>query len=251
MLRHLKRVGKLLLVWLIIYSPILMVTMRDDLHPIRTLLFKTPAYLWYLSALLAAGIPFCLIGNRKLLWGTSAALYVVGTLFDGSWSWVGAEIPYYLEFFLTYRNGLFFGLPMLCVGELVAARPTPAKYQIIDVFGVLLSAAVLCVEIFFARSHAAPWASTDMYFLLPATTYFLLRCALTLKLERDTGDLRDASLAIYVMQFGFITVLNKLRPYTGMGEEVFGWFIWLAVIVGGTACGILFVKNKLLKHLFR
>lgn len=248
-LRHLTRVGKLLLVWLVIYSPILLVSMSDDPTPVRTLLFKTPAYLWYLSALLVAGIPFCLIRNRKLLWGLAGALYLFGTLIGESWSWLTGGFPGYTEVFLTTRNGLFFGLPMMCAGEL--AGHLPSRTVKMELFGLVAAVVALWAEIFFVLRHAVSGADTSLYLLLPVVAYFLLRCSLYLRAGRDTGCLRDASVSIYVMQFGFITVLNKLRPYTGMGEEVFGWFTWLAVIVGGTACGILLVKNKLLKHLFR
>lgn len=62
-----KRVGRLLLTWLAIYSPILIASYSDMLLLLKEILFLTPAYLWYLTALLVAGIPFCLATNRKML----------------------------------------------------------------------------------------------------------------------------------------------------------------------------------------
>ena len=84
---------------------------------VQLLIFKTPGYLWYLSALLFAAVPFCLIKNRKLLYVFSIASYIVGTLFGGIYSEIVGVCSLYDKIFLTTRNGLFFALPMMCVGE--------------------------------------------------------------------------------------------------------------------------------------
>ena len=81
--RYIKRIARVLTLWLMIYSPLLVVTMRDKTNIVQELVFRTPAYLWYLSALLFACIPFCLVKERKYLYSISGFLYIFGTLGGG------------------------------------------------------------------------------------------------------------------------------------------------------------------------
>lgn len=113
--KYIFKIGRMLLIWLVIYLPILM--LRQEGLTIRELLFKTPAYLWYLTALLVASIPFCLVKNRKGLLYVSIALYAFGTVFGEAYIWLTGGLPVYESIFITTRNGVFFGLPMMCIGE--------------------------------------------------------------------------------------------------------------------------------------
>lgn len=79
--RYLIRVGRVLLIWLLIYSPLLIIGADSYLRLFQQILFKTPAFLWYLSSLLFAAIPFCLVKNRKTLYVCAAVLYIFGTIF--------------------------------------------------------------------------------------------------------------------------------------------------------------------------
>ena len=75
--RYLIRVGRVLLIWLIIYSPLLIMGADSYSKLAQQIVFKTPAFLWYLSSLLFAAVPFCLVRNRKVLYGCAAVLYVL------------------------------------------------------------------------------------------------------------------------------------------------------------------------------
>ena len=59
--KYLIRIGRVLLIWLLIYSPILIAWSESVLRLLQEIVFKTPAYLWYLTGLLFAAIPFCLV----------------------------------------------------------------------------------------------------------------------------------------------------------------------------------------------
>ena len=83
--KYTKRVGRILLIWIVIYSPFII---HLNLQSIQMLLFKTPAFLWYLTAILVASIPFCLIRNRKVLYIVAFFLYVFGTLFGSTYKWL-------------------------------------------------------------------------------------------------------------------------------------------------------------------
>ena len=86
--RYLFRVGRVLLIWLLIYSPLLIIGAESYLKLLQQILFKTPAFLWYLSSLLVAAIPFCLVKNRKVLYGCALVLYITGTCFGETYKWL-------------------------------------------------------------------------------------------------------------------------------------------------------------------
>jgi serine/alanine racemase len=109
------RISKMLIIWLAIYLPILL--LRQEGVTLKEILFKTPAYLWYLTGLIIATVPFCLIKNRKALLCTSLLLYAFGTIFGETYSTFTGGLPIYESIFITTRNGIFFGLPMMCIGE--------------------------------------------------------------------------------------------------------------------------------------
>ncbi len=83
--RFVKRIGKMLFIWVVLYSPFML---RPSIRSIQNLIFKTPAFLWYLTGLLFASVPFCLIRNRRALYACSFILYLFGTLFGDTYRWL-------------------------------------------------------------------------------------------------------------------------------------------------------------------
>ena len=77
MKKFLMRVGKMLLIWFVIYLPLFIFTGIP--LGIKNTLFLTSAYLWYLTAVFISAIPFCLMKKRRLLYLCAGILYVVGT----------------------------------------------------------------------------------------------------------------------------------------------------------------------------
>lgn len=242
-----KKNGRLLLVWLVIYLPITIVYEGVSWRLLQSFAFQTPGYLWYLTAMLVAAVPFCLLRKRRLLYAAAGAMFVVGTLFSDTYMWLTGGMPdWYQSVFMTTRNGLMFALPMLCVGEQLSAdkpiRCLPGK--------AVGSGILLFGEILLARSKAAPGADCSMYLLLPVAIYYLVAWLRTWNPEMDTQFLRGASTAIYLMQFGFIAVGRKVLELLSVPAHVGGWLIYVAVVGGGCMGYALFCKNKWLKKLF-
>lgn len=248
LLRHESRVGRLLLVWLLLYSPILFPAALDGFFPWQEVLFKTPAYLWYLTALLVAAIPFCLTRNRKLLWSISFLLYIAGTLISESYDWLTGGFPGYTNIFLTTRNGIFFGLPILCVGEICGHIPVSSQKK--QFILLLLSTAVLFCEITFVGKNASAEADRSMYLFLPAFTYSLFRFAMNFNVPYDTSFIRGASVAIYLTQFGFIYYSARIMDFLSVSNPSWNWLTYLILIVGGCVIYRLSRGNRILKHLF-
>jgi peptidoglycan/LPS O-acetylase OafA/YrhL len=233
------RIGRMLLIWLAIYLPILM--LRQEGVSIREILFKTPAYLWYLTALLVASVPFCLVRNRKALLLTSLALYAFGTLFGEAYSWLTGGLPTYESVFITTRNGIFFGLPMMCIGE------ATWKTEKTSVVGILVDGGVFIAEVTFVCLHSEPGS---MYLSLPGLIYFLVIAFRNWNPNVNTTWFGGISSAIYLMQFGVITVVMKAAEVTGISDIWIYWFAYLMVIIVPTTFYLLFQKARIVKMLF-
>lgn len=74
-----KRIVQLFALWVLIYLP-LFICFKVTL---QQMIFKTPAYLWYLSAVIFAAIPFCLIKPCRFKYLIAFSLYVLGTVLGG------------------------------------------------------------------------------------------------------------------------------------------------------------------------
>lgn len=239
--KYLRRVGMLLAIWLIIYSPALIYGYRDDtiIGALQKLICLTPMYLWYLVASFVAAIPFCLIRNRKLLWGISAGLYTLGTITGGGgYYWLVGGWPSYEKVFLTTRNGVFFALPMFCIGEFLLRK----KKRSVPM--MLLTIGLLWMEISVAVWHQSPG---DMYLLLPIACYWIGRNVLCSgeKGRVNWGPPPRLSTGIYLMQFGIITVftfvLRRLQLYPN--RNLGGAIVYMGVVGGGTL--VYFICRKL------
>ncbi len=246
--RYEKRILHLLVLWLIIYSPILLRSMDSPVSFVKELLFLTPAYLWYLSALVFAAIPFCLISNRKLLWLFSAIFYFIGTLFSGSYSWFSGGIPAYTSFFLTTRNGLFFALPLLCVGEFAHIGLKISGIATKLLFAA--SAIIVFLEISYVGHNVSSSADRSMYFSLPVFSYFLFICIKNANCTFNSTFWGNASISIYLMQYGIIFIFSRLYVFTGFSLNSWGIITLIAVIFSGMFAYWISRKNKFLRYLF-
>ena len=158
--KYIFKIGRMLLIWLVIYLPILM--LRQEGLTIRELLFKTPAYFWYLTALLVASIPFCLVRNRKGLLYVSLALYAFGTVFGEAYSQLTGGLPVYESIFITTRNGVFFGLPMMCIGEASWNREKISPPEFL-VMGGVYSRGNVRVSPFRTRQYVSYFAGAHLF----------------------------------------------------------------------------------------
>lgn len=148
-------------------------------------------------------------------------LYIAGTLLGGSYSWLTEGWPLYEQIFLTTRNGVFFGLPLLCIGEIVAkqrSEPHPA-------IGMVATVIALIAEITIVQQKMIEGADCSMYLMLPIFMYFLLDLLLKIDLNISTKGLRGASTAIYVIQYGVITVLWKMFIHITVPMSIGAWII--------------------------
>lgn len=240
--RYAIRIGRLLLIWLAVYMPILL--LRKEGVTLQEILCKTPAYLWYLTAVLAASAPFCLVRNRRLLFCASLVLYLLGTAFGGSYRWLTGGCPAYESVFLTTRNGVFFALPMMCVGEMTWKRERPS-WALLLLFGALLAA-----EITLVGRHAAPTDDRSLYFALPFFLYEFMLLARQWNPNVDTTLFSGISSAIYLMQFGIITLVMKVGQIAGVPSPWTEWLAWAGVVFLAPLFYYLIRNRRIAKMLF-
>lgn len=243
-------IARLFVVWLIIYLPIIYLNNDDNLLMLaQKIIFCTPAYLWYLSSMIFAAIPFCLIKNRKVLYPIALCLYLSGTLFSESYSWLIGEIHFYNEIFLTTRNGLFFALPMMCVGEIAFSLQEKIKIRNMNIC-LIISIIILFAEITVVQHFAADTADTSMYIFLPLVTLFILAALLRFNPDFDTDFFRGSSIAIYLMQYGFITIERKIFEMLSVPEIFSSCIIYITAVSGACFFYRLISNTKIKKLLF-
>lgn len=239
--RYSSRIGKMLFVWIMIYSPFIL---RPNVASIQKIVFLTPAFLWYLTGLLVASVPFCFISNRNMLYFVSAILYIFGTLCGDTYKWLVGGVQQYENIFLTTRNGIFFGLPLMCVGELTWKKDK-ASWPM-----VLISALLLVTEITIVGLHAAPSDDRSMYIMLPSFIFYLVLAFRNWNPDLASSALGGISSSIYLMQFGIITVGNVVLRRLKIQTTWAGWGIYFIVLLLPTVFYLAIRKTRLAKIIF-
>lgn len=252
--RYTKRIGIMLLIWLILYSPLYVKSAEFMSMPVRVMLFKTPAYLWYLSAMLLAAVPLCLLKNNKVSGIIATVLYVLGTLFGGSYSWLIPELEGYTNIFLTTRNGVFFAFPLMFLGKCIAESKQSDTWTGKDNWIMVISYVLFCAEVYMCRSYAAKDADCSMYFTIPLaiimlfkffTTHFLIPAA-----EKRSFDKAKLSSSIYLLQYGVISVGGVvILDKTGLGSNLENIIIYFLLIVVALVFSCTIGKTKISKYI--
>lgn len=149
--KYVWRVAKLYLIWTLIYLPFIaceyysrnMVNINGIIDFLKNFFFSGSYFhLWFLPALFVAIVlVFC--GSKRLsdrsMIILSIVLFVIGTLVD-TYSSLSSMLTWsgYKAIFITTRNGVFFGLPFVVIGKLVAERRYEPKISALIVSLILL-----------------------------------------------------------------------------------------------------------------
>ncbi len=153
-------------------------------------------------------------------------------------------VPWYENVFLTMRNGIFFGLPLMCFGELTW------KSEKRSVFMLTISALLLLIEISFVGTKANPGDDRSMYLLLPLFIYYLVLVFRDWNPQIETRYFGWISSAIYVMQFGIITVANRIIGNTQFGGNIVQLIVWILVICIPTVVYLLLKNKEIVRWIF-
>lgn len=222
------RIGKLYLIWTLIYLiPLSIQWFHGGMDGstivrfIRNFFFTGSYYhLWFLpSMIFAMCFVYVLLAKFKLMKVIEIGLilYVIGMLINVYGSIVvhipllGNGIKLYLQIFETTRNGLFFGTIYMAIGFYIAnGRFRMNQSELCK--RTLISFGLLCIEGFFLRGLGIDTPLTSMYLmLLPFMFYFFLYViSFDLKFHERFLTFRACSTLIYLSHILFVLVLDAL-----------------------------------------
>lgn len=226
-LKHfLKRAGYLFVFWIVLYSPLLI-----NHYSFLDIFLRTPAYLWYVMAMIYACIPFCLIKNRKILYLISLFLFLLGCYYGGSYSWIRGGLSWYEEYFKTTRNGIFFSLPLMCIGEISYYMYKNISYRRVFIC-LFIFLFLYILEVSICLKNKLSGSDNSIYFSIPFLILYIV--ILLIRSPQISGmifSMKKLSSAIYFMQFGIISVChffsNNIINYSLNREGTFTYILCL------------------------
>jgi surface polysaccharide O-acyltransferase-like enzyme len=219
-----KWLGRLLFLhvfWILIYVPLwstgsMTTSAGKVLAP-----FVGVIHLWYLSALMLAGlmtILFSRISNKAVIW-SAICMFCLGILISYSpeiAAYHGTDAVKFLRSGVLIRNGFVFGYPFFAIGYLLH------RYRVENFVSLYWSVAGLSVGLFLviAESYYLNRLSPtrtyiDLLFGLIVASPFLFITSLKLKLKGPGKFISQLSSGIYFIHFGvfFIIAVNGLRGF--------------------------------------
>lgn len=254
LVRYLRRLIVLYLVWTVIYLPYTIWNYSQAGFSILSLFawirdfFLNGSYyhLWFLPALIWGTLIVSVLMKKKGLRKTlliSLVLYLIGYLINiyaPLWqSLPGISVVYgfFTKTLVTARDGFFFAPVFVSLGALAArARPFSLKFSAAG-FGVSFVCLILEVTLY-AKIGMLQDLSSMFISLVPAS-YFLLEMLLQVKIpwKPSYRELRRDSILIYTSHILFARVLLTLLPNAHL-------VVYLATLACAQLFGYIVVKES-------
>lgn len=224
------RIGKMYLVWSMIYFVFVFIgwlnkglSWAQPLHYLHgALVFTTYATIWFLPALWV-GVSICYLMarhfTRRTMFVTMLVLLIIGNLF-GSYTNILTKSPvintfqdWYMDVFMTWRNGLFNGAPFVFIGILIAEGKGMKFIPLANLLLTLLFGAAFLVEAFMiTRFHLSN--ATDMGFMMVPAIFFMMSWLTQVGLKQRPlwQHCRNLSMLIFLGQRLFLSALPGVIP---------------------------------------
>ncbi|MCM1122055.1 MAG: acyltransferase [Eubacterium sp.] len=227
---YIRKVLVLYGIWTVVYLPIIIYnkfiisgeTFAYSLFTMIRDFFFAGSYgqLWYLPAV-AVGV-LAVFVLRKYLGerGTAVILFLLFCMGLATQSYFGLTsvllpsdgalwkgLKAVKKVMVTCRNGIFFGSIFIYMGTWIARRDIRMKGWKAAA-GLAVSAALFCIEASCLWSIGSV-REKDMYLMLLPVVFFLMICALQIRVGRDTVFLRKMSINIYLVHTVFKFVYRE------------------------------------------
>lgn len=238
-------------------------SVKNILDFLRTYIFTGYYHLWYLNASIISLILINIIYSRfkeKSIVIFSLVLYLIGTLLN-TYSFVLQQTRFelisyiYYLVFVTSRNGLFFGFPMMIMGIMVY------KYKLYgnlksSVLGLIISFFIYIMETIFLKLIGDP-VFRDMYIFLIPVTYFLFLTLINLKdtfpnklyiFKNFISYFSNLTLVIYCVHILVINFTRSIFNTSGGLIELLIVFIFstiIAIFVTEFKSKFVVLKNRI------
>jgi Acyltransferase family len=192
--------------------------------------------LWYVSAMLGAGIITYYYRQKsvKFLCFLAGVLFAVGTIIQYIIYYKNSYTPIY-----TYRNFLFFGAPMMMIGVIIKKAEPIIFSKNTTILILLIGLALLWAESHFSYMHPGN-RGFDMYASL------IIICPSIFLLAKNSGQLYGgkflptSSSVIYFSHYIFIIIADRYF-LIGAGTKLFVFCIIPCLVL----CSIVsFFPNK-------
>lgn len=268
------RIGKMYLVWSLIYFCFIFWGWCSEglnfnqpitfLH--RSVVYSTYATIWFLPALWL-GVSICYWLKRhtckSALWIIMLLLFVTGNLF-GSYTNIITQVPvlasfhdFYMELFITWRNGVFNGAPYIFIGILLAEGVSVNISRFVSYLATLFFCSAFIVEAFCITKFKFS-SATDMGFLMAPAIFFMMDALIKTDIQQKTiwTHCRNLSMLIFLGQRLFLSAIPGVLPIC-VKENIMTWpqfyifllFVTLTIIFS-ISVEQLSDKYKFLKNLW-
>lgn len=226
---------------------------KKILYFIREYVFIGYFHLWYLNALIISTVFLTVIWSKykeKSIFITSLVCFIVGTLlnsysfiFEGVLFEVFVKIYHYL--FITSRNALFLGFPMMTLGIIIYRYNILTKLHN-SIFGLAINFVIYIIEVITLRKLGNP-IFYDMYFFLVPITFCLFSTLLNLKnsivirsenMKKFIFYCSDLTLLIYCIHILVLKVIKIIFNTSG------GMFEFLGTCIFSTLIAIFIERSK-------
>ena len=249
--KYVWRVFKLYLVWSCIYLPLVlfsyykkeMLNIRGVADYLQHFVFSGSYYhLWYLPSLIVAIVLTFFVSRKidnNILFIIATVLFIVGTLVD-TYSFISPLLAWktYKVFFLTTRNGLFFGFPFVAIGKIIADNKHENKH--IMMIMSMLAMAFEGYYLSFIVNKEIVNMQMNSLLLVPILLIF------TLNLPRKNVKgvlLRKTSTLVFCAHPIAITLIG--RYFSGIQGT---FFVMLVTIIGSLMIAKLTNRISILNH---
>ena len=241
LINYLMRLGKIYLIWTLIYFPYVIwdyhqagFSILNIISYLRDFLLNGSYYhLWFLPALMLGTVIVFFVYDKKGLSFTlklSLVLYIIG-YFINVYTNLWQQIPivsfffaFFTKVFTTARNGIFFAPLFISMGLLLTkTKRLPKRTCFI---GFIISFVLLVLEVTLYNVLGILRDLTSMYIALVPAVYFFVSWMLTLKMpyKEKYKVLRQESLLIYTSHILFAKILLNLFP----NAHIVVYFVTLA-----------------------
>lgn len=261
------RIGKMYLVWTLIYNTFVLYhywrnnfptdEILYDIH--RAIVYSTYSTIWFLPALWV-GVSICYWMKRHcsglvtfivmavlLLIGNTFGSY--GTLVCNQSDAVRSMYDWYMDVFVTWRNGAFNGAPFVALGMLMVYRPELKLKQWMNVAMTGLFCGLFVIEAFLiVRYHFS--SATDQGFMMLPATYFMMVTLVgwNVKPRPIWQHCRNLSMLIFLGQRLFLSAIPGVLP-ASVSESIKAWpepciFLFFVVLVLSFSIAVVRLSDK-------
>ena len=203
--------------------------------------------LWYLGGLVVGVLVFVFLKKHmqiKSMAIIAGLLYCIGLLGDAYYGLAAplrsnklfnAAIEIYASFFITTRNGVFFGFPYILMGAVFAHSKDCMKVKT-AVVGLILSLAGLLAESQLLIKYSIPRDYNMYVFLLPSTFFlFYIASHIQLKARPIYKKLRGIGILIYFMHLFIHRLIAKgvipaIDRFLGLDLSNYEFFVTILTV---------------------